>query len=135
MRPARVLHVITELELGGAQSTTLELLRRLTRSRYELALATSPGGPLEADARALADVRVHMIPSLARPLHPWRDARALQELTTLITQHRFDIVHTHSSKAGGGGRWAAQRAGVPVICHTIHGFAFHAGQPPWIRRS
>lgn len=135
MARARVLHVITQLELGGAQRSTLELLRHLDRWRYELTLASAPGGPLEEDARAIPDVTVVTVPSLVRPLHPWRDLRAVRSLTRLIRQGKFDIVHTHSSKAGILGRWAAAQAGVPVICHTIHGFAFHAGQPAWIRRA
>ena len=135
MDSARVLYVITQLELGGAQLTTLELLRRLNRRRYQLTLVTSPGGALEAEARAIPGLDVWALPSLARPVHPWRDAQAYRELTRFIRHCRFDLVHTHSSKAGILGRWAAHRAGVPVICHTIHGFGFHAGQPGWVRRS
>jgi len=135
MHPVRILHVITQLELGGAQQSTLELLRRLDRRRYLPTLLTSPGGPLEADARAIPDLEVCLLPSLTRAIHPWRDLRALRALTAFMRAGRFDLVHTHSSKAGILGRWAARRARIPVTCHTIHGFAFHAHQPPWVRRA
>ena len=33
-------------------------------------------------------------------------------------------MHTHSSKPGVLGRIAARITGVPVVIHTVHGFAF-----------
>lgn len=133
--PVRVLHIITQLELGGAQQTTLELLRRLDARRYQLTLVAAPGGPLELEARTIPGLEVHGVPSLVRPLNPWRDVLAVRDLTRFIRTRRFDIVHTHSSKAGILGRWAAHLARTPVICHTIHGFAFHPYQPAGIRQA
>lgn len=135
MPQRRMLHVITQLEFGGAQGTTLELLRRLSPQEYALTLVTSAGGPHEAQARTIPGLTLQVLPSLARAIDPWRDLAAVRELTRFMQTHRFTIVHTHSSKAGILGRWAAYRAGVPVICHSIHGFAFHPFQPAWIRRA
>jgi glycosyltransferase involved in cell wall biosynthesis len=44
-------------------------------------------------------------------------------------------VHTHSAKAGGLGRIAAHRSGVPAVVHTFHGFPFHEFQSPQRRAS
>jgi len=133
MKQANVLHLITQLELGGAQGTTLELLQRLDRSRYSLTLVTSPGGSLEAEARRVPGLTVCTLPSFVRSIRPWKDLRCLIELRRFIRIRRFDIVHTHSSKAGVLGRWAAYWAGAPIICHTVHGFPFHSFQKPWVR--
>ncbi len=131
----RIAHIITQFELGGAQQTTLTLLRHLAACGIAPTLITSPGGLLEAEARAVRGLEVRTLPSLGRTIHPWRDAAALHWLERFIHGRRFDLVHTHSSKAGILGRWAAWLAGVPVICHTIHGFGFHAKQPAGARRS
>jgi len=129
----RVLHVITQLELGGAQQNTLYTCAHLDRTRFEPVLACGPGGYLDDEARALPDVPVHFVPALVRPLRPHRDAAALVALVRLMRRLRPGIVHTHSSKAGILGRWAAAMAGVPHIVHSIHGFGFHAGQNGLVR--
>ena len=46
----------------------------------------------------------------------------------LKKQHPHLIVHTHSTKAGIIGRWAAFFAGIKKRIHTIHGYGFHAHQ-------
>src|SRR5688572_3823659 len=51
----------------------------------------------------------------------------------LFRKERPIIVHTHSSKAGILGRWAARLAGVPFIFHTAHGFGFNDFQRPAVR--
>jgi glycosyltransferase involved in cell wall biosynthesis len=52
------------------------------------------------------------------------DLRAYNELQQLFRDRRYDIVHTHTSKAGYLGRMAASKAGVPIVAHTPHGHIF-----------
>ncbi len=53
------------------------------------------------------------------------DLITLCRLILLFKKEGIDLVHTHSSKSGILGRWAARLAGVPVVVHTIHGWSFH----------
>ena len=123
----RVCHVITLLELGGAQENTLYTVSHM-KPPFVPALVCGPGGILDEDARRLG-VRVRYVPSLCRAVRPARDLAAFLALVRVFREERPDIVHTHSSKAGILGRLAARRARVPKIVHTIHGYGFHVGQP------
>jgi len=126
-RGVRVCHVITRLELGGAQDNTLYTVSHLGEP-FAPSLVCGPGGILDEEAARLP-VPVRFVPSLQRRIRPHRDAAALAHLVRLFRDERPDIVHTHSSKAGILGRLAARLAGVPRVVHTIHGYGFHAGQP------
>ncbi len=134
-----VIHIITLLELGGAQQNTLYTVAHLDRGRFRPYLIVGKGGILDADAMALADVPCLFLPSLRREILPHADMLALRQIRSGIrailraNPGAKPIVHTHSSKAGILGRWAAWCEGVPVIVHTYHGFGFHDGQTPPVR--
>src|SRR5262245_10572865 len=124
-----ICHIVTLLELGGAQQNTLYTVAHLDRSRYRVSLIAGKGGLLDAEALALPDVEVHLLPELVRQVDPAQDLKALARLTSLLLRLQPDVVHTHSSKAGVLGRWAAWLAGVGTVIHSIHGFGFHPGMP------
>ncbi len=124
----RVCHIITKLELGGAQQNTLYTVAHLDPARFDADLVTGTEGILVEDLKA-SGVRAHLLNSLDRQVSPWRDLTALRDLVLLLRRERPHIVHTHSSKAGILGRWAATLAGVSRIVHSIHGYGFHDAQP------
>jgi glycosyltransferase involved in cell wall biosynthesis len=127
MTPLRVLHVITRMVLGGAQENTLATVVGLRARGHEVVLATGPSegpeGTLLARARELG-VDPVLVPELVREVSPARDVVALARLYRLIRSGGFDVVHTHTSKAGALGRVAARAAGVPAVVHTPHGHVF-----------
>ncbi len=131
---ATVCHIITKLELGGAQHNTLFTVGHLDRTKFRPVLMTGEVGLLDTDAKAMAGVEFHQVPVMAREIRPWNDLRAVVAMTTLLRKIKPDIVHTHSSKAGILGRLAARLAGVPVIIHSIHGYGFTRFQPSLQRR-
>ena len=130
-----ICHVITKMELGGAQEVAMRVVSGLDRRRFRPVLIAGPGGLLTKEAHALEDVEVCLIPSLIREIRPIQDLRALWELVSMFRRVRPKIVHTHSSKAGILGRLAAWLAGVPCILHTIHGYGVTPAQPFWQQRA
>lgn len=133
-----IAHVITCLELGGAQLATLyqvEQSRWGDGARY---LICGPGGLLEDEARRLKNVQLIIEPSIVRPIQPWQDLRAVWRLIQLFRKMKQSgrrlLVHTHSSKAGVLGRIAAKLSNSDCIIHSIHGFGHQAINNPWARR-
>lgn len=119
----RVLLAITRLELGGAQRVVLHTARKLDRTVFDVALAWGPGDLLDDEAAAISELERIPVPTLVRPVAPISDLRALSSLRAAMRSFRPDVVHTHSSKAGILGRFAARLVGVPAV-HTVHGFGF-----------
>src|SRR6516225_7879250 len=122
---AKVFHVITHLELGGAQKITLMTLERLPRELYVLGLVSGPQGLLVEWANRIPSVTRVWVPSLVREVQPIKDFIALIKMWSVFRRERPVLVHTHCPKAGILGRWAAKLAGVPFIFHTAHGFGFN----------
>jgi glycosyltransferase involved in cell wall biosynthesis len=125
------------LIVGGAQENTLLTVDMLKNSpeykdRYLVDLVsgpqTGPEGSLAEEARQRG-ITVRIIPELVRQPSPVKDFKVILKLRRLMTDShgrpRYDIVHTHSSKAGVLGRIAAHCAGIPLIVHTVHGWSFH----------
>ncbi|HZS38715.1 MAG TPA: glycosyltransferase family 4 protein [Polyangia bacterium] len=124
----RILHVITRLIVGGAQENTL--LTAIGQHRtpgYRVTLLAGidngPEGNLHDRARD-AGVDLQLMDELVRPIAPATDALALAKLVAFMRRGRYDVVHTHSSKAGILGRIAARAASTPIVVHTLHSLVF-----------
>ncbi len=123
MGKIKVLHIITELELGGAQLFTLKTVKELNKDKFETYLISNCKGILNPDVKKYTK-NFNCIKTLIREISPIKDFLTLISLLRQIRNIKPHIVHTHSSKAGILGRLAAFLAGVPIIIHTVHGFAF-----------
>jgi glycosyltransferase involved in cell wall biosynthesis len=70
---------------------------------------------------------------MAREFSPFRDVVSFFALLRCFRKYRFDVIHTHTPKAGLLGPIAAKVARVPVVVHTVHGLLFHDRMPSWKR--
>lgn len=127
----RIVHVITRLIVGGAQENTLLSCEGQHDRGHKVTLITGPAlgpeGSLMDRAHGYG-YRVIEMDEMRRAIG-LRDWRAYRRLKGLLRELRPDIVHTHSSKAGILGRYAARRAGIArsftrfMACRSPH-------QPP-----
>jgi len=124
----KIALVITRMDRGGAPDIVKALFNHLEASEHEVKLIT---GPTSAPSREIGlfmkekSDEIIIIPELKRDPDPVKDLAALVRLTALFRRDRFDIVHTHTAKAGFIGRIAARLGGVPHVVHTPHGHNFY----------
>lgn len=123
----RILHIITRLDPGGSATNTIVSVDLLRKHGFRTALAygvtNDPDGSV-ASCLTERDVTYFNLPHLVRPPAPFRDMLALHRIIRLLKKEPFDLVHTHSSKAGVLGRLAARSCGAPAV-HTPHGHVFY----------
>jgi glycosyltransferase involved in cell wall biosynthesis len=127
-----LLFIVTKLELGGAQKHALDLVRHADKDHFNIFLFAAKEGLLVQEACSLPGARIHLSCFLDRAINPVRDFLAFFEILFFIRKNRIALVHTHSSKAGILGRWAAWLAGAKAI-HTVHGWSFNDHQPGIVR--
>lgn len=108
----KVLHVITGLAAGGAE-TQLELLIRHSRHTSEVVALYNVGSVgRQISSRGIKVYDLGMRSN--------RQVHAVRRLARLMRRERYDVVHVHLYRACIYGRIAARMAGVPVVVTTEH---------------
>lgn len=133
-RKLKICHVITRMIVGGAQENTLLTIKGHLEKGHQCVLVTGPSPGREGELLTRMNMppfRIEVMDELVREISPKCDLAAYFSLKRFFEEEDFDVVHTHSSKAGIIGRWAARAAGVPVVVHTVHGQAFYPYQVFW----
>ncbi len=126
-RKIKVAHIIARMITGGADENTLFTMEGLDKNKYEVDLITGE----EFDESILRKIKnnhfdIIQIKGLKWKLNFLYDPIVLVKLIKMMRKNRYDIIHTHTTKAGILGRIAARIAGVPVIVHGLHGSTFEA---------
>jgi glycosyltransferase involved in cell wall biosynthesis len=116
----RILHVSTRFLFGGAERNVAHSIAWEMAAGFQVELAVGADSEL---SNTPADLIVHRLKHLRRSVRPLRDVRAVAELRRLMRARRYEIVHTHQSKAGIVGRIAA-RGVARHVAHTVHMASF-----------
>lgn len=120
--PVKVLYLITELNIGGAEKVLVQQLRHLDRSRFTPTVAClyDGNGAVGQEIRALG-IPVIDLGMTAK----WRwDAFA--RLYQLLRRERPSILHTSLFHANISGRLMGRLAGVPIIICSEHTIAMES---------
>ncbi|MCF6097222.1 glycosyltransferase [Thermovorax subterraneus] len=91
----KVLHVITDTNIGGAGRYLLNLLSAWDESRYSVAVACPSGGELEKRLKDLG-VKVYPLKGGEKSF----SISHVAQILGIIAREKVDLVHTHASLSG-----------------------------------
>jgi glycosyltransferase involved in cell wall biosynthesis len=132
----KVLHIITLFSVGGATENTIYTVDGLIKKGYDVDIITGPNISSEGSMYSICkslNISVFTFNNLKRDISPFSDIMVIFQLYLFIKKNNYDIVHTHSSKAGVVGRIAAWLAKTTIIIHHNHAKPYHRFQNWFIR--
>jgi glycosyltransferase involved in cell wall biosynthesis len=115
MTQLKVIHLVEDLKIGGAERVIADTALGLDRKKYDASVwCVTRGGETASELSEKGiEVKILGISSYHNPLSTFK-------MTRLLKSARPDIVHTHGYFASVIGRLAARIAGTPVILAHVH---------------
>ncbi|WP_079505303.1 glycosyltransferase family 1 protein [Mesobacillus jeotgali] len=113
--PLRVLHVVVNMNRGGAETLLMNLYRNIDRSKIQFDFLTCKEGVFDKEINELGG-RIYRIPYITDVGH----SNYLKALNGFfMNTPQYQIVHSHMDKMSGFVLRAAKKAGVSVrIAHS-----------------
>ena len=128
MNKVKVVHIITKMELGGAQQNTLHTVSHLNPKKFQVYLITGPGGELYEKALSWGNTLVAQ--NLVREIRPLQDLKAFFQLCRMLkaikathpcSRSRYCPYPQFQSRHSG-------KVGCPLLSHS-HNSTFNS----WLR--
>jgi glycosyltransferase involved in cell wall biosynthesis len=124
LKKKKILHTTTRLVLGGGVEKNIYYTISNLSSEFEFHL--SCGADFQDEVVGdFPEVKIIICPHLVNSIHPIKDIKALWFYYHLIRKEKYDIVHTHETKASFITKLAAWLAGCPYIIYGLHGVTFN----------
>ena len=124
----KVGHIITRMDWGGPPDILRIIFDLYDKDKFDMKLIMGDSENLSVETENFlkqSKNNVLSIKALKRNINPINDLKAFIGIYRTLKREKFDIVHTHTAKAGAIGRVAAKLAGVKYIVHTLHGHNFY----------
>lgn len=122
-----ILIVSSKSDLSGAPIHTATLAEGLSERKLNVTIAYSGNG--EAYKNLNPSIKKILIPGLANNATPYQSLKAVEHIRALINSQHYDVIHSHSTKAGLVSRIAKIISRIPITSvYTVHGWPFGAGK-------
>ena len=129
MQRVRVVFLITELNIAGAEKVVARTATHLSKDRYRVLVSCLYGpGPVAGEIRAAS------IPVMDLEAQSKWDLRVVYRLFRLLKRENIQILHSHLFHANLLGRIAGKMAGVPIVISTRHSVDIGGRGREWINR-
>ena len=125
----RILFIITQAELGGAQRWVYDVAVNL-KDKYEVTVAAGDTGPLLQNLKS-HNIRTFCFKHLKRNINPIHDFLGILEIYRFIKNENPDALQLCSAKAGFIGSIAGRMAGVKEVIYRNGGWSFNDPRPQW----
>ncbi len=124
MKKLKILHTTTRLVRGGGVENNIYYTIEKLKTEFDFHLASGIDfqvNPFEKDP----SIKIIICKDLINKISPIKDLKALYFFYKLIKKEKYDIVHTHETKASFITRLAAWLAGCRYIIYGLHGVTFN----------
>ena len=113
--PLRVLHVVVNMNRGGAETLLMNLYRNIDRSKIQFDFLTCKEGVFDSEIIEMGG-KIHRIPYISDVGH----FGYMRALDTFFTSHsEYKIIHSHMDKMSGLVLRSAKKAGRQIrIAHS-----------------
>ncbi|URT70222.1 glycosyltransferase family 1 protein [Cytobacillus firmus] len=123
--PLRVLHVVVNMNRGGAETLIMNLYRNIDRSKVQFDFLTCKPGAFDDEIRKMGG-KIHRIPYVSEVGH----FKYMRELDQFFLGHKYyKIVHSHMDKMSGIVLRSAKKAGLPIRISHSHNTQSEGGLP------
>ena len=112
----RIAHVITKMDVGGAETFIMNVYKNIDRSKYQFdfIVYNADEGEFDNEIKSLGG-RIFHVASPGKNIFKY-----LREFYTVCKKEKFDVVHSHAHHFSGINSVIAKLVGVKVIISHSH---------------